>query len=70
MFCSNDAQIDSLNQWRLGTNPDLTNYPITLSQAWAVVKLVYTSGNFNASEKTAIYDDQNRKTPGLTAQLA
>lgn len=53
----------------MGTYPDLATYPITLSQAWAVVKMVYTSSHFTSDQQTAVFDDQNSKTPGLMAQL-
>jgi len=70
IFCSTLAQIDILEQWREGTYADLANNPITMTEAWAVVKLVYTSTNYTSDQQTAIYDDQNTKTPGLMAELA
>ena len=70
VFCSNEDQIDQLNQWRTGDYTDLVPYPITQSQAWAVVKMVYVSSHFTSDQRTKIYDDQNKKTPGLAAELA
>jgi hypothetical protein len=67
IFCSNEDQIDILNSWRLGTNADLINYLISPSQAWAVVKLVFTSIRYDLPQQTAIYYDQAQKTPGIAA---
>jgi hypothetical protein len=70
VFCSTLNQIDTLELWRQGDFEPLSSYPITSSQAWAVVKLVFTSSSFTSNEKTAILDDQTAKDPGLTAELA
>lgn len=67
VFCSNEDQIDTLNEWRMGTNPDLANYPISPSQIWAVVKLVFTSTRYDLPQQNAIYNDQAQKTPGIAA---
>ena len=69
VFCTGDDQIDILNKWRLGTQDDLTNYPIATSQAWAVVRLVFTSGKYTLDQKQAIFEDQKQKTPGILAEL-
>jgi hypothetical protein len=43
---SNPPQITIMNEWLLGTNVELTNYPISPSQGWEVVKLIYASSNY------------------------
>jgi hypothetical protein len=70
VFCTTLDQIDTLELWREGTYAALQPYPITPSQAWAVVKLVFTSSNYQLNQQQAIYDSQNTLTPGLAAELA
>ena len=41
----------------------LAAYPITTSQAWAVVKLVYTSNRYTDNQQDDIYNDQKTKAP-------
>jgi hypothetical protein len=70
VFCASLDQIDNLEQWRKGTYPPLQNYTITPSQAWTVVKLVYSSSRYTHDRKLEIYDEQKTKSPGLAAELA
>lgn len=72
VFCSTDAQIDILNQWRQGTYVDLVNYPITLTQLWAVVKIIFTSNSpdLPSNVKQDIYNAEKQNHPGILADLA
>ena len=69
VFCTTLANVDLLEEWREDIYPLLDPFPITQSQAWSVVKLVYTSDNYTADQRVNIYDNQNNKTPGLTALM-
>lgn len=66
IFATSDAQIDFLEQWRTGTA--LVDFPITLSQAWNVVKLYHTSTTASAEKKAAVLADQTAKNAGVKAQ--
>jgi aminopeptidase N len=68
-FCSSPGQVDILEQWRQGNYAPLTGFPITPSQAFAVVKLVYTSPSYTSNQRLAIFDDQEGKNPGIVADL-
>ena len=48
----------------------MLNFPITVSQGWAVVKLIYASSSYTLDVKNAAYSRQNAKYPGITAELA
>ena len=61
VFCTTLANIDLLEEWREDIYPLLDSFPITESQAWSVVKLVYTSDNYTSDQRVNIYDDQNNK---------
>lgn len=58
-----------MEQWRNAEYAPLINYPITNSQAWSVVCLVFTSPNYTSDARFRIFDDQESKAPGISAEL-
>lgn len=67
LVASTDLQIDFLEEWR--ENKVLTMFPIAPSQAWNVVKLIFTSTTVTAEKKDEILADQKSKNPGVKAQM-
>ncbi len=48
------------------------NYPITLTQLWAVVKIIFTSNSpdLHSNVKQDIYNAEKQNHPGILADLA
>lgn len=66
------AQVTQLEDWRNGSTVDLKPFPITGSQGWEVVKIIYSVADpleYDAQQKQMKYNDQANIYPGIKAQL-
>ena len=55
-FAASNAHIQTLDQWRQGTYVPLSNIAIKMTQAFAVVKLIYTSSDFLSDQRLKIFE--------------
>ena len=55
-FPVTSAHVQILDQWRQGTYTPLSNIPIKMSQAFNVVKIIYTSSDYTSDARLQIFE--------------
>lgn len=66
------VQVTLLEDWRNGSSVELKPFPITGSQGWEVIKIIYSVTDpleYDAQQKLMKYNDQAFTYPGIKAQL-